>query len=209
MSDKNIFQRINAVREAVPYIKKDKRVQGYLAVTHDSVTALLHDACVENGIVIIPSEGKRKIYEVGKTSSGTVIIRYESKYKITFVNADEPKDRFVMKIRAHANDHGDKAPGKCLSYAVKSAMLKVFMLETGENDESRVEPARREREKITEKQVQWIEDKVEEYGIDENAFKSFLKKNRVDSYADISVPFFIDVERMIENKKPKGDKKDA
>lgn len=34
-------------------------------------------------------------------------------------------------------DNADKAPGKALSYAKKYAMLKLFEIETGENDESR------------------------------------------------------------------------
>ena len=48
-------------------------------------------------------------------------------------------DKVTSTIEAHANDNGDKAPGKALSYATKSAMLKVFSLETGENDESRAD----------------------------------------------------------------------
>ena len=43
-----------------------------------------------------------------------------------------------MTVEAHASDNGDKAPGKALSYATKSAILKTLSLETGENDESRV-----------------------------------------------------------------------
>jgi hypothetical protein len=43
----------------------------------------------------------------------------------------------MVIVSAHANDQGDKAPGKALSYAVKSAILKVLMIETGESDESR------------------------------------------------------------------------
>ena len=39
----NIYERINAVRLKVEYIKKDKAVQNYKAVTHDQVTALTRD----------------------------------------------------------------------------------------------------------------------------------------------------------------------
>ena len=41
-------------------------------------------------------------------------------------------------MAAHANDHGDKAPGKSLSYATKGAILKALMIETGETDEGRI-----------------------------------------------------------------------
>ena len=40
-------------------------------------------------------------------------------------------------IHSNALDNSDKAPGKALSYATKYAILKMLMIETGENDESR------------------------------------------------------------------------
>jgi len=205
----NIYQKINEVRKAVPYIKKDKTVQGYKAVSHDAVTAQLHDACVEHGIVIIPSEGKHKIMEIGKTTSGAVRIRYEAKYTISFVNTEEPSDKIEMKIRAHADDHGDKAPGKCLSYAVKSAMLKVFMLETGEDDESRVEPERLRKEKITDAQVEWINEIIKNKGVEKDKFEAWLKKNRINSIEEINQSFFKDVQLMLKNYKKPEVKKDA
>ena len=64
---------------------------------------------------------------------------YSGTYEVNFVNIDNGEDKVTVTIEAHANDNGDKAPGKALSYGVKSAMLKVFNLETGENDESRME----------------------------------------------------------------------
>ena len=64
---------------------------------------------------------------------------YEGVYEINFVNIDSGEDKIAVTVLAHANDNGDKAPGKALTYATKAAILKVLCLETGENDESRVE----------------------------------------------------------------------
>src|SRR5678815_3545528 len=50
----NIYQRINEVRKAVESITKDKKVEGYMAVTHDNVTALTREHFVTHGVVIIP-----------------------------------------------------------------------------------------------------------------------------------------------------------
>ncbi len=55
------------------------------------------------------------------------------------MNAEDPADKFSMEIEAHALDHGDKAPGKALSYAKKYAVLKLLEIETGEEDEGRQE----------------------------------------------------------------------
>jgi len=62
---------------------------------------------------------------------------YEGEFNIHFVNIDDGSDRLTVRIVGHANDNGDKAPGKAVTYATKSAILKVFAIETGENDESR------------------------------------------------------------------------
>ena len=75
-------------------------------------------------------------------------------YNIHFVNIDEPADRLTVSINAHAADNGDKAPGKCASYATKTAILKALSLETGENDESRAEA--QDTNTITDEQVQQL-----------------------------------------------------
>jgi len=138
VSELNIFQRINAVREDVKYIQKDAKVQGYSAVTHDMVTASLRASLVKHGIVIVPRQTSGRVIEPRDPANGVKMLKYQGDYEIDFVNMDKPDEKVTMPIQAHADDNGDKAPGKCLSYATKSAMLKLFSLETGENDESRV-----------------------------------------------------------------------
>lgn len=136
----NIFQKINAVMKSTSYVKKDATVgwgnQSYNAVSHDAVAGMLHPLLAEHGIVVFPSLTASESI-LGHTSKGSEKIRYEATYEVSFVNVDDPADRLVLEIQAHADDNGDKAPGKAVSYAVKMAMLKVFMLETGDNDESR------------------------------------------------------------------------
>lgn len=134
----NIYQRLNEVRKAVGYIQKDAKVQGYKAVTHDMVTSEIRGHLIEQGVMVIPQQKVGRAVETGAvTSSGTAIIRYEGWYNVEFVNIDSPDDKVIVPIEAHALDHGDKAPGKCISYATKYAVLKVFSIETGESDESR------------------------------------------------------------------------
>lgn len=162
----NIHQRINEVRRAIPYIRKDAEVQGYKGVTHDQVTAALHDEIVKNGILIYPDLLADNVVET-KSGSGKAKIRYEALYTISFVNIDNPEDKISIDISAHADDFGDKAPGKAASYAVKTAMLKMFLLETGENDESRLEGERKQDKLIehTKTQVDELLDSGDSLGI--------------------------------------------
>lgn len=141
MSDEklNIYQRLSRVRENVEYLKKDAEVQGYSAITHDMVTSAVRRHLIGYGVMIVPRQTGARSIDVGKTQKGATMIRYEADYEIDFVNIDSPDDRVTMTISAHANDHGDKAPGKAVSYATKYAMLKIFNIETGVNDEGRFE----------------------------------------------------------------------
>lgn len=134
----NLLQRINEVRKSIDYIKKDKDVStgggSYKAVTHDQVTAMVRDHMVTHGIVSYP------ILVDGKSipkDDGAKQFRYEATYDFVFASIDEPSDQICLRIQSHAMDNADKAPGKALSYAKKYAILKLFEIETGENDESR------------------------------------------------------------------------
>lgn len=135
----NIYQRINAVRKAIGYVQKDKNVSAgaggsYKAVTHDAVTGMVRAALIEHGVVIVPSVISATFNQKEPDSKQRL---YEATYQIEFVNIDEPTDRIVTHQNAHALDNGDKAPGKAMSYATKCAILKLFNIETGEDEESR------------------------------------------------------------------------
>ncbi len=147
----NIYQRVNEVRKAIGYVKKDKDVgfgkSSYKAVTHDAVTGMVRSALIEHGVVIVPSvlsatfhpaELVTSIGDDGKERTAHAKQRlYEAMYQVDFINIDDPTDRIPMQVSAHALDNGDKAPGKAMSYATKTAILKMFNIETGEDDESR------------------------------------------------------------------------
>lgn len=134
----NLYQRINEVRKEINYVKKDKDVStgggSYKAVTHDQVTGMVRQHMVKHGIVSYPIlvDSLSNPLEEGKKQ-----FRYEATYDIVFVNADEPADKLCIRIQAHAMDNADKACGKALSYAKKYAVLKLFEIETGEDEESR------------------------------------------------------------------------
>lgn len=147
----NLLQRINEVRKAIAYIQKDKAVStgggSYKAVTHDAVTAMVREHMVEHGIVswphLVESVSNQK-------EEGVKQFRYEATYDFTFCNIEDPKDCLTIRIQAHAMDNADKAPGKALSYAKKYALLKLFELETGEDEESRYNPEGLDDEALAE-----------------------------------------------------------
>lgn len=134
----NIYQRINAVRKAIGYVQKDKAVStgggSYKAVTHDAVTGMVRAALIEHGVIIVPSVVSAVFHPKEQDAKQRL---YEATYQVDFVNMDQPEERITINANAHALDNGDKAPGKALSYATKYAILKLFNIETGEDEESR------------------------------------------------------------------------
>jgi hypothetical protein len=202
----NIYQRINEVRKKAAYAKKDKEVagQGYKAVTHDAVTALLRNHLIEQGIVIVPRLRSSTVEKIGETKGGSPIIRYVGCYDIDFVNCDDPSDKITVPGEAHANDHGDKAPGKATSYATKYAMLKLFSIETGEDDEARVEPYAAPVEKISEKQVADLDALMEEVAADKPAL---LKHAKIEKLEDMPAKAYQIYVKMLEKKRQKAEAK--
>lgn len=162
---KNIHQRIAQVMKKIEYIQKDAHISGggadYKAVTHDQVTAETRKHFLEAGVLIIPEQLQSKIL-VQRDLNLKVAVKmmlYSGDYAIHFVNIDDPKDEIVVTINAHAADNGDKAPGKAISYATKTAVIKILFLETGVNDESRTFEAQLYRPEEKEELDRIIADK--------------------------------------------------
>ncbi len=157
----NSYQKLKEVRKAVPYLQKTKKEGSgakYATVNHDQVNSAIRDHLIEQGIIAEPHLIKAKSAATGKTTrSGVPYIRQEAIYDIHFVNMDNPEDRAIVRVSGHGEDEGDKAPGKALSYAVKSAELKLFNISTGDDDEARVEAV------------------PEGEGVDENMVKTFAE----------------------------------
>jgi hypothetical protein len=138
----NIYEKLNEVRKKVQFVHKDTTVgfgqNTFKAVSHDQVTSAVRQHFVDQGIIILTSQIGKGISVDGQTKSGANKIRFEAMYEIIFLNMEDGSDKLTVTVEAHAEGSDDKCPGKALSYATKSAMLKVLMLETGDNDEEGV-----------------------------------------------------------------------
>jgi hypothetical protein len=149
----NVLQRLQEIRKRIAYIRKEAKVESYRAVTHDQVTAETRDLFVEHGVLVLPILVSSQTVDTGTTTkSGTPIVRHEAVYDVRFFNVDDP-----ARVDAHGNDQGDKGPGKTLSYAVKNVILKALQIETGEQDESRVEGRRAANDPPSEEDREQLE----------------------------------------------------
>ena len=133
------------------------------------------------------------------------------KAKISFINADDSKDRIEVFSYGVGIDNADKAFGKALSYATKMIYLKNFMLESG--DEEDVESQNDACVVDTSAQISVAENymmqlpvdklvKVEEGLQKKYKTKELSKLNFKDLKNVISV---LEDEIRKQNSKPKGE----
>lgn len=194
----NIYQKINEVRKKVEYVMKDKEIRAgggsFKAVSHDQVTKAARTHFVDQGIIIVPRQIGKGVSIDGMTKSGTAKIRFEAIFEIDFVSTDDG-DKLTVAVEAHAEGSDDKCPGKALSYATKSAMLKVLMLETGENDEEG------ERNSIDMSQAAMIAQLIADTQSD---MKKFLEAYQIEKVADLPLAMFSKAVAQLQAKKKKG-----
>ena len=125
---KNIYQKIIDVMGEIDYIQKGEKKaiigpQQYRFVSHDQVTAAIHPLLFKHRIAVLTSV-------VSSKQDGN---RTEVTLSVKFVNADNPQDYIESMYLGYGIDSGDKGPGKAVSYAFKYAILKTFVLETGDD----------------------------------------------------------------------------
>jgi hypothetical protein len=124
---------------AVPYIQKVQRKTGmqYTFVNRDAVVSRLRVEMIKHGVVYSPDL-------LAHTVDGN---RVNATVQNTYANADNPEDRIVFNTMGFGIDPQDKGPGKAMTYAEKTAHLKLFMIEAGDEDEGEHydEPDKRDR----------------------------------------------------------------
>lgn len=189
--------KINQVMKKVAFVTKDSTVgfgqNSYKAVSHDKVTEIVRPHFVEVGIIIVPRQVAKGVSVDGKTSKGNDKIRFEAVYDVDFIDCDD-LTKVTVTVEAHAEGSDDKCSGKALSYAVKNAMLKVLMLETGENDEEGA------KNSINEKQLSVLSGLISDTNTD---VQKFCEAYNISSVAELPSGNFAQALVQLQNKAKK------
>lgn len=127
----NIYQRLNRVMEKVSYVQKNQKSGGmrYNFVSHDSVVKAVREHLHAEGVYVYP-------YNIEFHQDGN---RSQVVMQVRFQNIDDKEDYIVIPSAGQGIGNDDKGPGKAISYALKYALLKGLMLETGDDPESNQE----------------------------------------------------------------------
>lgn len=184
-ADANIHERINAIMSELHYIKKEsEKVNGqYTFVSHDAVAGAVQPLLVKYRINLIPSV-------VNRIQNGN---RTEIDMKFSFVNVDNPSDKFESTFVGYGIDNQDKGVGKAVSYAKKYVCLQTFMLETGDDpdqdlidheadDQDQPEPKPSNKVKVTEAEIKNLKKVLDEQRYNH---QRFLHNYKIKEFKDL------------------------
>jgi len=125
-----VVNKINEIMKKIGYVKKDTTIDmggkgSYNALSERKVLQSVRPFLVENGIVIIPIE-ITQFERFGSITMAAV------KYKIVDT---EDGDSETMASIGQGMSTGDKGANSALTYATKNLIVKMLLLESGDDPE--------------------------------------------------------------------------
>ena len=141
----NIFQRVAAITDELGVVAKNLNVSAgkggsYKAVSERDIIDAVKPLETKYRVYSYPSsreiiddeilEGE-KTYNGQTTKTTTFFTRIKTEY--TFLNIDNPEDRYTTIVFSEGIDPGDKGSGKAMTYADKYALMKAYKISTGDD----------------------------------------------------------------------------
>jgi hypothetical protein len=194
-----IYKKIHAVMKKVEFVRKDGQLgfgnNKFSIVTHDKVVSLVREHFLDNNVIVVPNQVDKGMSVAGKTSKGNDKIRFEALYDVDFIDIEDGS-KITIRSEAHAEDSSDKAANKALTYAVKNALLKVLMLQTGDDQ------TQEGVNKISDKQAKMLKDLIIATNSDEEKFLLTFGANSYDDFAQSNFAQAVDL-LQVKMKKAK------
>lgn len=97
----------------------------YAFITIDDVVNAVRKSFIKHGITFLIDTEDWQIHE-GK---------FFMNLSLSFVNADNPKDRETVKALGISCQLTDTAPGKAIAYGVKNTLLKTLLIPGGKHED--------------------------------------------------------------------------
>lgn len=199
--DNGIYKSINNVMNKFKAVYKDDSVgfgkNSYKIVTYDNIIRNLRTHIVEEGIIINPIQVDRGIYTEGITAKGGKKFRYDALYDVEFISVKDGS-KLISRIEVSSESFGDdKAPSKATTIAVKNAILKVFSLESADEQQEEL------KNSVTDKQRTILAKLIQDTNTD---MIDFLAYYNAETLSDFSQNFYSGAVDALQKKIKKGTK---
>lgn len=190
-ASKNLFQRLAAIAAEIGYVAKNLNVdtgkgKGYKATSEVDILKAVKPLMQKHGVYGFPE--KREVFDQSEYTNQYGTLQRYAKVKTwyTFVNVDNPSERITVESYGEALDSGDKGLGKAMTYSDKYALMKAFMIQTGEDPDAVASPEDRVTDLLKQalKARQKLADTLREIGEDihsEKIASDIKKKAKVPS----------------------------
>lgn len=123
----NIYEKINAIMEAVGSLQKDGKVAfgstKYNYLSEAKTTAEIRKRLIKHKLVILPIEVDEK--KEGQITQG--------KYRYKMVNVENPEEFIILESGGQGHDSADKGSGKASTYAYKYMMWRTFAIPSSDD----------------------------------------------------------------------------
>jgi hypothetical protein len=136
MSEKTLVKKLVKVMQQVQYIQKrgHNKFHNYTYATEADVAEKVREVLAENNVVMIPNMLSHEIME--KTNrSGNVEYIVTVNMEFSFMDGDSD-ETITYHMSGQGQDAGDKGIYKAITGAQKYALMKAFMLPTGDDPEA-------------------------------------------------------------------------
>jgi hypothetical protein len=129
-----VAAKIQAVMKKVGCLEKkgENKSQGYKYLGEEQVTAELHPAMAEAGLIVFPSSMETIENGSYQTKGGSTM--FNVTLKTTYRFQDTETDSFVdVVVYGQGSDTGDKAYNKAMTACYKYALRQTFVISTGDD----------------------------------------------------------------------------
>jgi hypothetical protein len=134
---KNLFQRLLDIMEEAGTMKKAgyNDFNKYSYIKESDVAEKFQTLLVKHGVFLFSSVTEAKSVQV-QSASGKPSILSTVQMQYTFVNVDNPEDKFSVNAAGDGMDTGDKAIYKALTGAHKYVLIRNFNLGSEDDAET-------------------------------------------------------------------------
>lgn len=130
---KNVFERIKAVMEEVQYIQRRAPEGGvrYATINYSDVLSKIRPSMLRHGLELLPGRIERVQNTPVKTKSGDALLTEITQwFRAQAIDCDT--DYYEFMVVGSGQDSQDKGAAKAGTMAQKQALLKLFLLEVGD-----------------------------------------------------------------------------
>lgn len=134
----NLFQRLVEVRKMAPYIKKDAKGFNYTYVKESTVLGLIAGAMNEHKVLLAQEMLELQSVTIYVPATKTAPAReaqgIKAKFQYTWINADDPEERFSCFQFIQDPEADAQACGSLMTYGMRYFLLKFFNVPTDNLD---------------------------------------------------------------------------